>query len=130
MKILHNAIVVAVDKAHRLRSQIQRGLPEAIEAILAMVVDRETGARARLKAFEALADRGGLPAVKATLTQNINANVDPNALMERKVSLLEERKAIAQQMISVKGLIESSREEVTRRLPKPHTDDEPKDMET
>lgn len=85
-----------------IRSQIQAELAQAIPHLGAIVRDPKNRPLARVKAFEALADRGGLPPFKAQITQTVS-QADLSTLREQRRRLEDRKAQVAAELESVRG---------------------------
>lgn len=92
-----------MDKTSSVRTRIQELLPECVDALAEVIKNEGIGAMSRVRAFEALANRGGLPEVKATVTQSMTQNVNIRELRETRDELLQEQKHLAGEMRQLEG---------------------------
>jgi len=108
-----------------LREQIRDGLPAGIEAMMKVLSDPESTSRAKIDAFKALADRGGIPEVKATISQQVSDPPDLDALEKQKKAVLDDQKNLADQIKKLKaGGVEDARQVRDSILPQLPTDQE------
>ncbi len=77
-----------------IKDRIREKLPRAVEKVLEILESPSTPATAKIKAFEALANRAGLPALTATMTQTVKTTIDPKELLEERQSLLAEQRQL------------------------------------
>lgn len=68
------------------------------EALISMVANPQTPASVKLKAIEMALDRIGLPALRASITQTVGANVDLRSLQETKEELIDRQRELAERM--------------------------------
>jgi hypothetical protein len=107
--------------ADELRTKIQGRLDKNIDSIADLIDDRKIAPGNRIKAFTALASRGGLPELKAVVTQNLSPKQGLEDLEEQKKSLLEEQKNIAGELEKLKaGGLEEAKFEQSAILPQPN----------
>ena len=92
-----------MDKTSRVRTRIQEVLPECVNALAEIVQNEGIGAKSRVQAFEALANRGGLPEIKAMVSQTMTQNVNIRELRETRDQLLTEQKQLAGEMRQLEG---------------------------
>jgi hypothetical protein len=103
-----------------LRRKIREELPEGIGALANIITDPKTSARAKIDAFKALADRGGIPEIKATITQTIAGPPVMDDLEEQKNALLREQEAIQAEIKEIKaGGVEDAEIRRNAVLPQP-----------
>ncbi len=105
-----------------LREQIRDGLPGGIESMMKILADPESTSRAKIDAFKALADRGGIPEVKATISQQMSDPPDIEALERQKKAVIDDQKNLSDQIKKLKaGGVEEAqlnRDSVLPQLPK------------
>lgn len=92
-----------MSKITQIKEEIREFLPKAVKKLVQLIEDNTTPAAARIKAFEALANRAGLPALTATMTQSVKTTVDPKELFEERQSLLQEQKKLEAERDSLKS---------------------------
>jgi hypothetical protein len=69
-----------------------------VEALVRMVKSPQVAASVRLKAIETALDRIGLPALRASITQTVQAGADFGSLQETKAELLARQKELAERI--------------------------------
>lgn len=103
-----------------LRSRIREELPEGIQQMVGILRNPKSSDGNKIKAFSTLADRGGIPEIKATVTQNISAKVTVDDLQEQRQSLLGEQESIMSELKTLKaGGLEEAIEQRRSVLPQP-----------
>jgi sugar-specific transcriptional regulator TrmB len=95
----------------QIKDQIREKLPRAVEKVIQILENPSTPAAAKIKAFEALANRAGLPALTATMTQSVKTTIDPKELLEERRSLLQEQRMLETERDSLRQ--ELSKKELT-----------------
>ena len=104
-----------------LRRLIREKLPVGIEAMAKILEDDNASKKHKIDAFNSLADRGGVPAVKAAVTQTINSKLTLEELEEQRIGLIEEQKAITTELKELKaGGVEEAKLNRTNALPRPN----------
>lgn len=110
-----------------LRRLIREELPTGIQQMAAIIRDPNSSDRNRIEAFKTLADRGGVPEVKAAVTQNINAKLTVEELEEQRAGLLQEQKQLSCELKELKaGGLEDAKERQNKILPRPESKKEAK----
>lgn len=94
-----------MDDAYVLRKAIQGALEACITPLTTIVHDPKAAAKDRIHAFEALADRGGLPAVKATIAQTIASTGELDSMKERRERVLTERDQLKVEIAEIRKVL-------------------------
>lgn len=81
-----------------IRDSIRAELSEDVQAIRGIIHNPRERAQARIKAFEALANRGGLPAVSASVSQQLHTTNSPTDLLKIRERLENEQEKIEQRI--------------------------------
>lgn len=105
-----------------IKDQIQEALPDLVESMIALVRDKATADSIRAKVFEALCNRGGLPAVTAGVHQRVTTTVTGKELLEAKRQLLSEQKQLDFEIRALTGgeqEIEKAKTRQKKILPQP-----------
>lgn len=103
-----------------LRGLIREGLPDGIRKLMEIIASDKTSAGNKIKAFATLADRGGIPEIKATITQQVTAKLTIDEMREQRDSLLQEQDSIGVELKKLKaGGVEDARTRQEAVLPRP-----------
>ena len=92
-----------------LKKLVKAKMPRVIEALIEVITSPDTPPRDKIKAFEALADRIGLPQVKAQLSGKMAGLELPEEDLKKREEELraeEERLEFLSQTLSLDGLEE------------------------
>jgi phage shock protein A len=95
-----------VDDTETLKAQIQVALKNAIPAIASIATDPKTTPGVRVRAFEALADRGGLPAIKATMVQVESYTTSVTELKAKRQELEGKQAEIGKEIADLRKYLE------------------------
>jgi hypothetical protein len=103
-----------------LRSLIREGLPDGIMQLLGILADDKASHKNKIEAFRTLADRGVIPEIKSTVTQNVTAKLTFEDIQEERDSLLSEQAQIAEELKAIKaGGVEDAKCRQANVLPQP-----------
>ena len=83
---------------HAAKAYLAAHSKQLAEALVSMVNNPQTPASVKLKAIEMALDRIGLPALRASITQNVGTMVDLRSLQDTKSELIERQKELAEKM--------------------------------
>lgn len=94
-----------MDNAQIIRAHIQGALADCIDPLIRIISDPSASAKDRIHAFEALADRGGLPAVKAVISQTISGGQELDSMRARREQLVTERTQVEKELEAVRKIL-------------------------